>query len=128
MSTKGYIMTISASNFIEGEIPKYHPENTKLGTDGSQKLVGMIQDAFGKDAEFYPIHSSLLASTDDTTLFIICSMHYLSNITHTWLVYFFVIMLMFIEMNRILWNSISHKYDISIILISWIPIPSYVYA
>ena len=30
----------------------------------------MIKDAWGKTVEFYPIHRSLLASTDDTTLFI----------------------------------------------------------
>ena len=42
-------MTIVASNFVEGKIPSDHPENTKLGTDGSQKLVGMMQDSFGKD-------------------------------------------------------------------------------
>ena len=28
-----------------------------------------MQDAFGKDVDFYPIHRSLLASTVDTTLF-----------------------------------------------------------
>ena len=30
----------------------------------------MTQDEFGKDAEFYPIHRSFLASTDNTKLFI----------------------------------------------------------
>ena len=40
--TTCYLMTISASNFIEGEIPQDHPANTKLGIDGSQKLVGMM--------------------------------------------------------------------------------------
>ena len=68
--TTSYIITISVSNFIEGKIPQDHPANTKLGTDGSQKLVGMVQDAFEKDVVFYPICGSLLASTDDTTLFI----------------------------------------------------------
>ena len=29
-----------------------------------------MQDAFGKYVDFYPIHRSLLATTDDTTLFI----------------------------------------------------------
>ena len=52
-------------------MPQYHPENTKVGTDGSQKLVGMIQDTFAKDTYFYPIPRSLLPSTDDTTSFII---------------------------------------------------------
>ena len=42
-------MTIADSNLIEGKILQDHPENTKLGTDGSQKLVGMMQDSFGKD-------------------------------------------------------------------------------
>ena len=69
-STTRYIMTISASNLIEDKIPKYNSENIKLGTDGSQKLVGMMQDALGKDFDFYPMHRNLLASTDDTTLFI----------------------------------------------------------
>ena len=41
-----------------------------MGTDGSLKLVGMMQDSFGKDVDFYPIRGSFLASTDDTTLFI----------------------------------------------------------
>ena len=63
-------MTIVASNFIEGKIPKDHPEDPKHGTDGSQQLVGMTQDAFGKDVGFYPIHRGLLASTNDTILFI----------------------------------------------------------
>ena len=45
-------MTIAASNFIEGKIPQDHPENTKLGTDGSKKLVGMMKNAFGKDVDF----------------------------------------------------------------------------
>ena len=30
----------------------------------------MMQDALGKYVDFYPIHRSLLATTDDTTLFI----------------------------------------------------------
>ena len=64
------MMTIEASNFIEDKIPQYHPENTKLGTYGSQKLIGMMQDSFYKDVDFYPIHRSLLDSTDDTTFFI----------------------------------------------------------
>ena len=51
-STTSYLMAISASNFIEGKIPQDHPANTKLGTDGSQKLVGMMQDAFGKYVGF----------------------------------------------------------------------------
>ena len=38
-STTSYLMNISASNSIEGKIPKNHPENTKLGTYGYQKLV-----------------------------------------------------------------------------------------
>ena len=63
-------MTTADSNFIKGKIPQDHPENTKLGTYGSQKLVGMVQDVFGKDIDFYPIHMSLLASTDDITFFI----------------------------------------------------------
>ena len=63
-------MTTVASNFIEGKRPQDYVENTKLGTYVSQKLVGMMQDKFGKDVEFYPIHRSFLASTDDTTLFI----------------------------------------------------------
>ena len=29
-----------------------------------------MQYSFGKDIDFYPIHGSLVASTDDTTLFI----------------------------------------------------------
>ena len=29
-----------------------------------------MQDAFGKDVDFYPIHRMFLASTDDITLFI----------------------------------------------------------
>ena len=68
--TTNYIMTIAASNFIEGKIPQDHPANTKLGTYGSQKLVGIMQDAYGKDVDFFRIRRSLLASTDDTTLFI----------------------------------------------------------
>ena len=60
-------MNIASSNFIEGKIPQYHPANTELGTDGSQKMVGMMQDALGKDVGFYSIHRSFLASTDDTT-------------------------------------------------------------
>ena len=63
-------MTIAASNFIEGKIPQDHPENTKLGTDGSQNLVGIMQYALGKDVDFYPIHRSFLDRTDDTTFFI----------------------------------------------------------
>ena len=62
-------MTIAASNLIEGKIPKYYPENTKLGTDGSRKLVGMMQDAFVKDVDFYHICRSFISSTDDTELF-----------------------------------------------------------
>ena len=62
-------MTISAPNLIEGQIPQDHPENTKLGTNGSQKLVGMMQDAFVKYAEFYPIQRIFLSSTYDTELF-----------------------------------------------------------
>ena len=63
-------MTIAASNSVEVKIPQDHPENTKLGTDGYRKLVGMMQDTFGKYVDFCPIHRSLLARTDDTTLFI----------------------------------------------------------
>ena len=68
--TTSYIITIEASNFVEGKIPQYHPENTKLGTYGSLKLVGMMKYAFGKYFDFYPIQRSLIASTDDTILFI----------------------------------------------------------
>ena len=64
-------MTTPASNFIEDKIPKYHPSNTKLGIDVSQNLVGMMQYAFGKDSEFYPIYRILLSITDGTTLLII---------------------------------------------------------
>ena len=60
-STTSYLMTISYSDFVEGKTPQDHPANTKLGTYGSRKLVGMMQDAFGKDVEFYPIHRSFLA-------------------------------------------------------------------
>ena len=67
-STTSYLMTIESSNFIEGKIPKYHLANTKLGTYGPQKLVGMMQCAFRKDFEFYTIHRSLLASTYETAL------------------------------------------------------------
>ena len=63
-------MTIAYSNFVEVKILQYYPENTKLGTYGYQKLVGMMQDALVKDVEFYPIYRGLLARTDDTTLFI----------------------------------------------------------
>ena len=42
-------MNIIASHFIEGKIQQDNLANTKLGTDGSQKLVGMMQDSFGKD-------------------------------------------------------------------------------
>ena len=64
ISTTSYLITIADSNLIKGKIPQDHPANT--GTYGSQKLVGMMQDSFGKDVEFYPIHMSLLESTDDT--------------------------------------------------------------
>ena len=63
-------MTIAASHFIEGKIPQDHPSNTKLSTYGSQKLIGMMQDSLGKDVDFYPVNSSFLASTDETTFFI----------------------------------------------------------
>ena len=65
----GWNKSIAASNFVEGKIPQNDPENTKLGKYGSQKLVSMMLDAFGKDVDFYPIHRSLLYITDDTTLF-----------------------------------------------------------
>ena len=68
--TTVWIMNIAASNFIEGRIPQDHPRNTKLCTDGSRKLVGMIQDKFVKDIYVYHIHRSFLAITDDTRLFI----------------------------------------------------------
>ena len=64
-------MTIAASHFIEGKTPQDHPANTKPGTDVSPKLVGMMQDAFGKDVDFYSIRRVLIASTDDTKLLII---------------------------------------------------------
>ena len=63
-------MTIADSNLIEGKIPQDHPENIKLGTYGSPKLVGMMQDAFGKYFDFYPIHRSFLANNDDGNVFI----------------------------------------------------------
>ena len=42
-STTSYIVTTAASNFIEGKIQQDNLANTKLGTDGSQKLVGMMK-------------------------------------------------------------------------------------
>ena len=69
-SGKSYIMTIASSNFIEGTIPQDHPENIKLGTDVYQELVGTMQDEFGKNVDFYPIHRSFLSRIDDTTVFI----------------------------------------------------------
>ena len=38
MSTTSYLMTMTASNSIEGKIPKYHPANTKLGTIFSELI------------------------------------------------------------------------------------------
>ena len=38
ISATSYLMTISDSNSIEGKIPKYHPENTKLGTIFSELI------------------------------------------------------------------------------------------
>ena len=38
MSTTSYLMTIAASNSIEGKISKDHPENTKLGTIFSELI------------------------------------------------------------------------------------------
>ena len=69
-STVSYLMTIAATHFIEGKMPTNHPARTKHGTAGSQKMVNLIKDAIGDDVGFYPIHRSLLASTDDTTVFI----------------------------------------------------------
>ena len=63
-------MKIAASNFIEDKIPQDHPANKKLVTYGYQKFVGMMQDEFGKDVDFYPIHRSLISITDYTTLLI----------------------------------------------------------
>ena len=63
-------MTIAASNYIEGKIAQDHLANIKLGTYGSEKLIGMMQDEFGRGVDFYPIHRSVIASTDDTTFFI----------------------------------------------------------
>ena len=51
-STTSYLMTIAAPNFVKGKRPQDHPENTKLGTSGSRKLVGIMQDSFGKDVNF----------------------------------------------------------------------------
>ena len=63
-------MSISYSDFIEGKITQDHPENIKLGTEGSWKLVNLMQYAFIKDFDFYPIIRSFIASTYDTILFI----------------------------------------------------------
>ena len=63
-------MNIAASIYIEGKIPQDHYANTKLGTYRSRKLIGMMQDSFYKDVDFYPIRRSVLDSTDDTTFFI----------------------------------------------------------
>ena len=38
MSTTSYLMTIAASNSIEGKIPKDHPANIKLGTIFSELI------------------------------------------------------------------------------------------
>ena len=38
MYTTRYLMTIAASNSIEGKIPKNHPANTKLGTIFSELI------------------------------------------------------------------------------------------
>ena len=62
-------MTIAASNFIEGKTPQYYPEDTKLGTYGSQKLVGMMKYAHGKHVDFYPVSRILLSITDYPKLF-----------------------------------------------------------
>ena len=50
MSTTSYLMTIAASNYIEGKIPKHHSANTKLGTIFSE----LIPIVFSVGAHCWP--------------------------------------------------------------------------
>jgi hypothetical protein len=66
-----YLLTIAATHFIDGDAPKGHPSLSCKGTDGSQEFVKMIKNACPLgNKKFYPIHQSLLSSSDGTTLFI----------------------------------------------------------
>eukprot|EP00957_Ditylum_brightwellii_P045691 3467171-Ditylum_brightwellii.AAC.1 len=51
-------------------MPDKHPAKNCHGTDGAKKFVRLIKQAVGEDKEFYPVHRSLLFSSDNTTLFI----------------------------------------------------------
>ena len=75
-STMSYLLTIASTHFIEGEMPHDHPANKLRGTRGSKKLFSMVSKAFEnmsdgkKNANLYPVYRSLIASSDDTTIFV----------------------------------------------------------
>ena len=69
-SVTTFLMTVAATHFIEGKMPENHPAKKKLGTAGARKFYNKIKEAFGNDKEIYPMYSTLLSSTDDTTLFV----------------------------------------------------------
>jgi hypothetical protein len=69
-SVMTFLFVIAGTHYIKGQIPMKHPSRSKHGTDGSKKLLLLIEEAEGKKGAFYPVHPSLISSQDETTIFV----------------------------------------------------------
>ena len=69
-STVTYLMTIAATHFIQGNIPKDHQARKLHGSKGARKMRKLMKKALGKSKPFYPVYRSLISSSDETTCFV----------------------------------------------------------
>ena len=70
-STMSFLLTVAATSLMIGTPPDGHPSIGKTGTTGSKQLVSLVKKSFGrKKIDIFPVHRSLLSSTDDTILFV----------------------------------------------------------
>ena len=51
-SVMPFLLVVSVTHLIEGKVPMKHPAKQKLGTDGSKKLLMLIEKATGKEGMF----------------------------------------------------------------------------
>ena len=65
-STVTYLITIAATHFIQGDIPKDHPARKLRGSNGARKMRKLMKKVLGKSKPFYPVYRSLISSSDET--------------------------------------------------------------
>ena len=70
MINNEFSLTVASTSLMVGTPPAAHPSIKLKGTTGSKKLVSLVKKATGKKVDLFPVHRTLLSSTDDTILFV----------------------------------------------------------